>query len=54
MNLKMSLPVMASDLLRRCARCTKCGHKGAELKAPSWVGNGFADWQPFSADVVLP
>jgi hypothetical protein len=26
----------SSDMLRRCARCTLCGHKGATLKHPGW------------------
>jgi hypothetical protein len=34
----------SSDVLRRSARCTCCGHKGAGLQLPSWVGleEGFA------------
>jgi hypothetical protein len=24
-------------MLRRSARCSKCGHKGATLMLPSWV-----------------
>ncbi len=29
---------VSSDVLRRRARCTACGHKGATLQLPSWVG----------------
>jgi hypothetical protein len=28
------------DMLRRCARCTMCGHKGATLQGPGWK-NGY-------------
>lgn len=28
---------VSSDRLRQCARCTACGHRGAELKTPGWV-----------------
>ena len=28
----------SSDVLRLRARCTACGHKGATLQLPSWVG----------------
>jgi hypothetical protein len=28
----------SSDQLRRRARCTKCGHKGATLQHPGWAG----------------
>jgi hypothetical protein len=31
-------PGASSDLLRRSARCTKCGRKGAVLQHPSWAG----------------
>jgi hypothetical protein len=27
----------SSDKLRRCARCTKCGSKGATLQHPEWM-----------------
>ena len=39
----------SSDKLRQCARCTECGHKGATLQHPSWLGanEGFA---PFPTD----
>ena len=31
-------------MIRRCARCSKCGRKGASLTAPSWesLDIGFA------------
>lgn len=34
----------SSDHLRRKARCTKCGKRGALLTTPSWIGTekGFA------------
>jgi hypothetical protein len=31
-------PDASSDMLRRSARCTKCGRKGAALQHPSWAG----------------
>jgi hypothetical protein len=39
----------SSDVLRRSARCARCGHKGALLMRPSWIGSniGFA---PFPVD----
>jgi hypothetical protein len=30
-------PDASSDMLRRSARCTKCGRKGAALQHPSWA-----------------
>lgn len=39
-------PDTSSDKLRRCARCTACGHKGATLQHPSWVDN-VVGFQPF-------
>jgi hypothetical protein len=36
----------SSDQLRRCARCTKCGHKGATLQHPGWAGTHIG-FQPF-------
>jgi hypothetical protein len=39
-------PNVSSDKLRRCARCTKCGHKGASLRAPSYI-NIQVGVQPF-------
>ncbi|MFZ1923968.1 MAG: hypothetical protein WAU57_20310 [Xanthobacteraceae bacterium] len=34
----------SSDMLRRCAKCSACGHKGANLSHPGWVdkNTGFA------------
>ena len=31
-------PGASSDVLRRSARCTKCGRKGATLQHPVWAG----------------
>jgi hypothetical protein len=31
-------PGASSDKLRRCARCTACGHKGATIQHPGWGG----------------
>ena len=42
----------SGDMLRRCARCTRCGQKGATLQHPSWVGIGFSCWQPFPVELV--
>jgi len=43
---------VSSDTLRRSTRCTRCGHKGAILTYPSWVGLtvGFA---PFPIEIFL-
>ena len=37
-------PDASSDVLRRSARCSRCGGKGATLMHPSWSGShkGFA------------
>jgi hypothetical protein len=37
-------PDASSDMLRRSARCSKCGAKGATLMLPSWISAtvGFA------------
>jgi hypothetical protein len=35
-------PGASSDMLRRSARCTKCGRKGATLQHPSWAGSHVA------------
>src|SRR5215831_17335546 len=40
-------PDTSSDVLRRCARCQKCGHRSATLQHPGWVANGVAEWAPF-------
>src|SRR6185503_20798973 len=39
-------PNTSSDMLRRSARCTRCGHKGATLQTASWGGShtGFTSW----------
>src|SRR5215831_21283595 len=39
-------PNTSSDKLRRSARCTVCGRKGATLKHPSWHDEQVG-WQPF-------
>jgi hypothetical protein len=42
-------PDASSDVLRQCARCTVCGHKGATLQHPGWIENGIG-WQPFPVE----
>jgi hypothetical protein len=42
-------PDASSDMLRRCARCTVCGHKGATLQGPGWK-NGHVEWEPFPVE----
>src|SRR5262245_14674453 len=32
----------SSDMLRRSAKCSQCGRKGASLTAPSWAGADMA------------
>jgi hypothetical protein len=44
-------PDTSSDKLRRCARCTVCGHKGATLRHPSWQ-DAQVGWQPFPVERV--
>jgi len=39
-------PDASSDLLRERFRCSKCGHRGADLSAPSWIDNEVG-WAPF-------
>ena len=39
----------SSDKLRRGARCTVCGHKGATLQHPGWV-DSVVGFQPFPTD----
>ena len=34
-------PDTSSDMLRRSARCSRCGHKGATLQTPSWGSAAF-------------
>jgi hypothetical protein len=36
----------STDLLRRHARCTACGQRGASLQHPSWVDIRI-EWAPF-------
>lgn len=36
----------SSAVLRRTARCSVCGHKGATLQHPSWV-NSLIGFEPF-------
>jgi hypothetical protein len=31
-------PNTSSDKLRRCAKCSECGHKGATIQHPGWGG----------------
>jgi hypothetical protein len=38
----------SSDKLRRCGRCTTCGHKGATIQRPSW-GGADVGFLPFPA-----
>ena len=38
----------SSDVLRRSARCSRCGMKGATLQHPSWMGSEVG-FQPFPA-----
>jgi hypothetical protein len=39
----------SSDKLRRCARCTVCGHKGATIQHPGWGGEHIG-FMPFPAN----
>jgi hypothetical protein len=39
-------PDASSDVLRRKARCIRCGRKGAMLTYPSWIGEDVGE-QPF-------
>ena len=41
-------PDASSNLIRRSARCTVCGGKGATLHHPSWAGMDLG-WEPFPA-----
>ena len=36
----------SSDVLRECAKCSRCGYKGATLQHPSWAGADVG-WMPF-------
>jgi hypothetical protein len=40
----------SSDKLRRRARCTACGHKGATLQHPGWAGE-LVGFQPFPSGI---
>ncbi len=42
---------MSSDTLRRCARCTACGHKGATIQHPGW-GGADVGFLPFPVDTL--
>jgi len=42
----------SSEKLRRCARCTKCGHKGATLTLPS--AGPERGWYPFPVNRMQP
>jgi len=42
----------SSDMLRHCARCTVCGHRGATLH-PGWIEN-WVGWQPFPVEEMSP
>jgi hypothetical protein len=44
---------VSSDRLRRSARCTACGHKGATLQAPE-LGDGVTGHQPFPVVTIGP
>ena len=39
--------------LKRSARCTECGHKGATLHLPGWGGNGIG-FLPFPVGYANP
>ena len=49
-------PDASTDMLRRSARCTKCGRKGAALQHPSWAGMdvGFEPFPVARAPVDAP
>ena len=38
-------PDASGDMLRRCARCQRCGHRGATLQHPGRIENGVG-WAP--------
>jgi hypothetical protein len=42
-------PDASSDLIRRSARCEKCGAKGARLQHPRWIGMDVG-WEPFPTE----
>jgi hypothetical protein len=39
----------STDVIRQRCRCTKCGHLGATLQHPSWVGRSTGGDEPFPA-----
>jgi len=41
----------STDLLRRAARCTHCGSRGATLQHPSWIDIG-VEWAPFPVEAL--
>jgi hypothetical protein len=45
-------PDTSSDVLRRAARCTRCGRKGATLQHPGWAGSDIGP-APFPADRLV-
>jgi hypothetical protein len=46
-------PDATSELLRRSARCTKCGREGAVLQHPSWAGM-YVGFEPFPVNRPCP
>jgi hypothetical protein len=42
---------VSSDGLRRCARCTACGHKGATIQHPGWAGE-HVGFMPLPVDPI--
>ena len=46
-------PEHFNDKLRRCARCTACGNKGATIQHPGWGGNDVS-FLPFPVEMVTP
>lgn len=42
-------PDAPSDLIRRLARCRKCGHQGASTHHPSWI-SASVGYQPLPTD----
>ena len=46
-------PDASSDMLRRCARCQKCGHRGATLQVPAWTSYGVDDRESFPVGPLL-
>jgi len=43
----------SSDVLRRSARCVKCGHKGATLQHPGWT-NSIVGFEAFPGATNAP